>query len=109
MPELRRGLPPTAGGDDSMSSLNPRSDHVTDQVLAVLASEYPLPVSTGTVADRTGYGSEYRQLVYRTLNRLARRDDVEKIALPDKRSRYWRLADAPTTNPPGRSHSHGRQ
>ena len=75
-----------------MSALSPRSVHVTDQILAVLAEEWPLPVPTGVIEARTGYGVRYGQLTYRLLQRLARRGEVEKITVPDMRSRYWRLA-----------------
>ena len=81
-----------------MPSLSPRSVHVTDQILAVLAGEYPLPVPTREVEERTGYGIRYGQLTYRLLQRLARRGEVEKITVPDMKSRYWRLA-APGTDP----------
>jgi hypothetical protein len=79
--------------------LSPRSVHVTDQILAVLASEYPLPVSTREIEERTGYGSSYGQLTYRMLTRLARRGEAEKITVADMKSRYWRLAAAPRTAP----------
>ena len=74
-----------------MSALSPRSVHVTDQILAVLAEEWLLPVPTGVIEARTGYGVRYGQLTYRLLQRLARRGEVEKITVPDMRSRYWRL------------------
>jgi hypothetical protein len=78
-----------------VSALSPRSVHVTDQILAVLAGEWPLPVPTGVIQERTGYAARYGQLTYRMLQRLARRGEAEKITLPDMRSRYWRLAGAP--------------
>lgn len=81
-----------------MTSLSPLSADATDLILAVLASEYPLPVSTGTVEDRTGFGPQYGQLTYRMLNRLARRGEVEKMTIEDFRSRYWRLAAAPAAD-----------
>jgi hypothetical protein len=56
-----------------VSALSPRSVHVTDQILAVLAEEWPLPVPTGVIKERTGYGARYGQLTYRMLQRLARR------------------------------------
>lgn len=78
-----------------MTALSPLSIACTDAVLAVLAQEYPLPVPTGEVEKRTGYGARYGQLTYRMLQRLARRGEVEKIAVPDMMSRYWRLAAKP--------------
>ena len=78
-----------------MSAISLRSVRVTDQILAVLAEEWPLPVPTGVIEEHTGYGARYGQLTYRMLQRLARRGEVEKFTLPDMRSRYWRLAGAP--------------
>jgi hypothetical protein len=73
-----------------MAKLTPRNVAVTDQILAVLSEAYPLPVSTGEVEERTGYGIPYGQLTYRMLQRLADLGEIEKITLPDVRSRYWR-------------------
>jgi hypothetical protein len=75
-----------------LSILSPFSVHVTDQVLAVLAEAWPLPVPTGEIEDRTGYGPRHGQVAYRMLQRLARLGEVEKIVMPDVKSRYWRLA-----------------
>jgi hypothetical protein len=93
-----------------MPELSARSVHATDQVLAVLASEYPLPVSTRMIEERTGYGPRYGQLTYRMLTRLARSGEAGKMTVPDMRSRCSRLAAAPQTvrvpgpdaQPPGR-------
>jgi hypothetical protein len=89
--------------------LCPRNVALCDQILAVLADEAPLPASTGHVWRKI---SPYRprserlaalargeyvppgvpySCVLNMLNWLARhRDDVEKITLPEMRSRYWR-------------------
>lgn len=74
-----------------MADLGPLSIAVTDQILAVLAAEYPLPLPTRKVEERTGYGLGYGPVTYRMLTRLARRGEVEKIAVPEMRCRYWRL------------------
>lgn len=79
-----------------MPSLAPLSVAVTGQILAVLATEYPLPVSTREVEKRTGYGARYGQLTYLMLQRLARRGEVEKVTLPEMRCRYWRLMPGST-------------
>jgi hypothetical protein len=78
-----------------MTALSPLSIHVTDQVLAVLAAEYPVPAPTRLVEDRTGYGPRYGLLTYRMLTRLARRGEAEKITVPNSKSRYWRLTAPP--------------
>lgn len=75
-----------------MAALSPLSLHVTDQITAVLRDAWPLPLSTGEIERRTGYGIRYGQLTYRMLQRLASRGDAEKVTLPDMKSRYWRLA-----------------
>ena len=73
-----------------MAKLTPQNVAVTDQILAVLDEAYPLPASTGEVEERTGYGIRYGQLAYRMLQRLADLGEVEKITVPEMRSRYWR-------------------
>ena len=73
-----------------MARLTARNLAVTDQILAVLAESYPLPVSTHEVEERTGYGVRHGQLTYRMLQRLADHGEIEKICLPEMRSRYWR-------------------
>jgi hypothetical protein len=82
-----------------VTALSPRNVHVTDQILAVLASEYPLPVSTPTVEERTGYGPRYGQLTWRMLDRLTRRGEIEKITVPDMKSWYWPFVAPPQTVP----------
>ena len=77
-----------------MAALSPLSIHVTDQITAVLRDSWPLPLSTGEIERRTGYGIRYGQLVYRMLRRLATRGDVERVAMPGMRSAYWRQARA---------------
>jgi hypothetical protein len=91
-----------------MASLTARSIALADQILATLADEGGLPISTMDLwrkispyrprperlaAEAAGeyvppqvpYGA-----VLNALNRLARRGEVEKITVPDMRSRYWR-------------------
>ena len=75
-----------------MAALSSLSVHVTDQITAVLRDAWPLPLSTGEIEKRTGYGIRYGQLTYRMLQRMARAGDAEKITMPDMKSRYWRLA-----------------
>jgi hypothetical protein len=88
--------------------LSSRNVALCDQILAVLADEAPLPVTTGHVwrkispyrprADRLAAlaRGEYvppevpYSCVLNMLNWLARHQAVEKITLPDKRSRHWR-------------------
>jgi hypothetical protein len=74
-----------------VTRLSPLRAEATGRIRAVLADAYPLPLSTGQVEERTGYGARYGQLAYRMLARLAARRDVEKICMPDARSRYWRM------------------
>ena len=74
-----------------MTRLSPLRAEATGRIRAVLADAYPLPLSTGQVEERTGYGARYGQLAYRMLQRLAARHEAEKIHLPDARSCYWRM------------------
>jgi len=64
-------------------------------VRAVLILEYPLPVPTTAVAERVSW--RYDPAVYRALARMEHQGDVEKISVPDDKSRYWRLATPPAT------------
>jgi hypothetical protein len=64
-------------------------------VRAVLILEYPLPVPTTAVAERVSY--RYDPAVYRALARMEHHGDIEKITVPDMKSRYWRLAKPPVT------------
>jgi hypothetical protein len=91
-----------------MASLSARSIALADQILATLADEGGLPISTMDLwrkispyrprAERLAAeaAGEYVPpqvpygMVLNALNRLARRGEVEKIAVPDMRSRYWR-------------------
>lgn len=87
-------------------ALSPRSVALTDQILAMLEAEAPLPVSTGHIHGKicpmpAGITARRRFIdsgryvnygtVYGLLNRLARSGDVEKWA-PDehRRSCLWR-------------------
>ena len=84
-----------------MSALAARTVALTDQVLAALAGESPLPISTSALWRKlsppcAGWPHttclphlEYRA-VLRVLNRLADRGEVEKIRLEGMRSCYWR-------------------
>ena len=75
-----------------MATLSPLSVHVTDQITAVLRDSWPLPLSTGEIEKRTGYGVRYGQLVYRLLHRMVARGEAEKVLMPGMKSRYWLLA-----------------
>ena len=104
-----------------MAAITPRNQALTDQILATLADEGSLPISTmavfrklnagqpePTLGDvihlaqegspvlplRVGYGD-----VWRILSRLAKCGEVEKITVPGMRCRYWRR----TTGDDGRS------
>lgn len=61
-------------------------------VLDVLRAESPLPISTNEIADRLGL-NRFQQSAYlwRTLDRFARRGDVERIKLDGFYCRFWRL------------------
>jgi hypothetical protein len=92
-------------------TLSPRSIAVTDQILAILAEESPLPVPTGvlwrklspmpaTVRERCEAIDSGRVVLYsetlRLLNLLARRGEIEKWpASEDRRSCLWRRLTIP--------------
>jgi hypothetical protein len=96
-----------------MAPLSARSVGVTDQILAILAGEGCLPISTTDLLARLNIrhpGPTLADLIagtppsplrvdhaelLRLLNRLARRGDVEKITVPDMRCRYWRRPPGP--------------
>lgn len=99
-----------------MTALTARNVALTDQVLAALAEEGGLPISTMGLLDKlnaaypeptlrdlldaadsgelSGNGPRPLRVSHadllRILNRLAKRGEVEKITLPDMRCRYWR-------------------
>jgi hypothetical protein len=85
-----------------MSTLTARNVALTDQILATLADESPLPISTTALWRKMSPPCDGwphtecwdRHLDYaavlRMLNRLARRGGVEKIRLDGMRSCYWR-------------------
>jgi hypothetical protein len=62
-------------------------------VRAVLILEYPLPVPTTAVAERVSY--RYDPAIYRALARMEHQGEIEKISVPDVKTRYWRLARKP--------------
>jgi hypothetical protein len=85
--------------------LSPRNVAITDQILAMLADEGGLPISTpdlwrklsplpDTIAERREAVESGRLVLYsdawRLLNRLARLGEVEKITVPEMRPCYWR-------------------
>lgn len=72
-----------------------RTIAVQDQVLAVLRDESPLPASTQRICERIGVHrySDEGLVVYRVLDRLARRGDVERIRLDGFPQAYWRRWD----------------
>jgi hypothetical protein len=72
-----------------MASLTARNVHLTDQILAVLAAEGALPISTSALVAKLGE-LPYHAVVLRLLNRLARRGEVEKLELDGMRCLYWR-------------------
>lgn len=72
-----------------MTALTARNVALTDQILAAMADEGGLPVSTMGLLDKLGMRGEHGT-VLRMLNRLAHLGEVEKITLPDMRCRYWR-------------------
>lgn len=85
-----------------MTALTARNIALSDQILAVLASEGGLPISTAALHAKLRPPCDgwphtrcwERHLdyatVYRLLNRLAKRGDVERIAVEGMRSLYWR-------------------
>ena len=85
-----------------MTALTTRNVALTDQILAALADEGGLPISTSALHARlsppcggwphTDCWDRHLDYatIYRLLNRLAKRGEVEKIRLEDMRSRYWR-------------------
>jgi hypothetical protein len=74
--------------------------HVGDQVLAALAEMSPRPLSTPDIAERTGYGARYGQLVYTVLARLAAAGEVEKLTTPGTRPVFWRRLRPLVSLPP---------
>ena len=85
-----------------MTALTARNVALSDQILAALAGEGGLPISTVALHAKLSppcdgwphtdcwdrhldYGT-----VLRLLNRLAKRGEVEKIEVDGMRSRYWR-------------------
>lgn len=87
-----------------MAALAARNVHLTDQILAVLAGQSPLPVSTPVIHaalqppcdgwPHTACRDRHIDYtaVYRTLNRLARAGKVEKWPpRDDRRACLWRL------------------
>ena len=91
-----------------MTALTARNVHLTDQILAILADESPLPVSTMALHARLNPvcgGWPHTECwdrhvdysaVYRMLNRLARLGEVEKWpADGDRRCCYWRRLTIP--------------
>jgi hypothetical protein len=98
-------------------TLNPRSIAITDQILATLAADAPLPVTTNHVwrtispyrprSERllasidSGQYVPYSE-VLRLLNLLARRGEIEKWpANEDRRSCLWRWLTIPEEVPNG--------
>ena len=88
-----------------MASLSPRNVALTDQILATLAGEGGLPISTmallekisprpRTIAERLATIDRGQLVLHsdllRLLNRLATLGEVEKIKLDGMRSVYWR-------------------
>lgn len=76
-----------------MTALSRRNDRLTGLVRAVLVLEWPLPVPTPVIEKRVS--RRYDPDVYRTLWRLERIGEAERITVPDTRCRYWRLGEAP--------------
>jgi hypothetical protein len=85
-----------------MSTLAARNVALTDQILATLADESPLPISTMALWRKMSppcdgwphTECQDRHLDYaavlRILNQLAKRGEVEKFRLEDMRCCYWR-------------------
>lgn len=66
------------------------SAQVTARIVVVLDAAAPMPLSTVSVEQETGYGIRYGQLCYRMLRRLARLGEAEQINLDGARRAYWR-------------------
>jgi hypothetical protein len=65
---------------------------LTGRVLGVLANEWPLPGSTGHIAETAGLPGAFRRAAaWCALAMLARQGIAERVALPDVRRPYWRL------------------
>ena len=75
----------------SGAKLSPFRVHVADQILAALTEAAPLPLSTGAVEDRTGYG---RGLVYQVLTRLTAAGAVDRVTPPGIKPCFWRARPA---------------
>lgn len=85
-----------------MTAMTARNVALTDQILATLANEWPLPISTPELWRKVSppcNGWPHTECwprhvdysaVLRILNRQARQDVVEKIRLEDMRCCYWR-------------------
>jgi hypothetical protein len=82
--------PPRRRGRD----LSEFSASVTEQNIAVLEREAPLPVSTSHIC-RSTVGLGYQNTVLRLLNRLAQLSEIEKIKREDQRCLYWRRLPVP--------------
>ena len=73
-----------------MTAMTAQNIHITDQLLAALADEAPLPVSTSALLGKLGLRG-YDNTVNRLLNRLAKRGQIEKWGpMGDIRCCYWR-------------------
>jgi len=75
---------------DHCRGLSLLSAQVTVRIVAALDAVAPLPLSTASVEQETGYGIRYGQLCYRMLRRLARLGEAEQINLDGARCAYWR-------------------
>lgn len=75
---------------DYCRGLSLRSAQVTAGAAAALDAAAPLPLSTVSVEQETGFGIRYGQLCYRMLRRLARLGEAEQINLDGARCAYWR-------------------
>lgn len=76
-----------------MTALTAANARISALIHAVLVEEWPLPVSTQTIAKRVS--RPYDPDVYRMLTRMEHRGDAEKIKREDDPNRYWRLAENP--------------
>jgi hypothetical protein len=78
-----------------VTALTAQNVHLTDQLLAALADEGPLPVSTSALLGKLGLRG-YQNTVLRLLNRLARLGEIEKWPPDgDRRCCYWRRLSIP--------------